>query len=107
MYPRRVFAALGLAAAGLTFAMITPAAADSLPSAIAVTTDEQDCHETNVSRAVLTSGLDPLVPDRYSLLQISPTASRLVVTTATCDRVSVDGQPVVGHDKPTTVTIGT
>ena len=102
-----VFVALhGLAAAGPTFAMTLPADANEVPSAAAVTTGEQDCRETNVTRAVLTSGLDPLVPDRYRLLQITATASRFIVTTVTCSQVSVDGQPVVGHDKPTTVTIG-
>ena len=85
--------------------MSAPASADTLTS-MAATTDEQDCREANVSRAVLTSRLDPLVPDRYSLLQITATASRLALTTYTCARVSVDGQPVAGHDKPTTVTIG-
>ena len=106
MYTRRVIAALGLAAASLSVAMAPPAVADELPSAAAVTTDEQDCRETNILRAVLTSKVDPLVPDRYRLLQITPTASRLIVTTYTCSQVSVDGQPVVGRDKPTTVSIG-
>ena len=106
MCARRVIAALGMAAAGLTLATPMPAsAADAVPSAVVVT-DEQDCRETNVARAVLTTGLDPLVPDRYSLFQLNATASRLIVTTYTCSRMSVDGQPVVGHAKPSTVTIG-
>lgn len=106
MYARRTIAALALATAGVSLAMSTATAADTLGSAAAVTMDEQDCLEAGVSRAVLTSGLDPLVPDRYSLFHINATASRLVLTTYTCSQVSVDGQPVVGHDKPTTVTIG-
>jgi hypothetical protein len=107
MYTRRVIAALGLAAAALTTGTTMPASADEPQPAAAVTMDEQDCRETNVGRAVLTSGLDPLVPDRYTLLRISPTASRVIVTTYTCAEVSMDAQPVVGHTKPTTVTIGT
>jgi hypothetical protein len=106
MHITRTLAALGLVATGLTLATTAPATAEDLPSTAVVTTDEQDCRETNIARAVLTSELDPLVPDRYTLLRITPTASRFFVTTYTCSQVSVDGQPAVGHDKPTTVTIG-
>ena len=106
MHIKRTLVALGLVAAGLTLTTTAPAAAEDLPSTAEVTTDEQDCHETNIARAVLTSELDPLVPDRYTLVQVGPIASRFFVTTYTCSQVSVDGQPVVGHAKPTTVTIG-
>lgn len=103
---RRAIAAVGLTA-GFTAWLAPPVAAEPTPTpAAAVAMDEQDCSETNVSRAVLTTGLDPLVPDRYTLARITPTASSLVVTTYTCNQVSVDGQPVVGQDKTTTVTIG-
>jgi hypothetical protein len=105
MHTTRTLAALGLVATGLTLATNAPATAELLSSAV-VTTDEQDCRETNIARAVLTSELDPVVPDRYTLLRITPTASRFLVTTYTCSQVSVDGQPAVGRDKPTTVTIG-
>jgi hypothetical protein len=99
-------ATLGLVTSAFTLVAAPPAGADGRSSTAQVSTDEQDCRETNVVRAVLTSGLDPLVPDRYSLLRLGPSASRFVVTTYTCSRVSVDGQPAVGHDKSTTVTIG-
>src|SRR5688572_24749988 len=107
MCARRVIAAVGLAAASLVLATPTTAAADPLAPAPAVMMDEQDCLETNVARAVVTSKLDPLVPDRYGLANLNANASRFIVTTYTCSQVSVDGQPVAGHDKPTTVTIGT
>jgi len=106
MNRRQAIAALGLATAGLTALMTTPAAADAFPAPAVTSLDEQNCRETNVARAVLTSGLDPLVPDRYTLRQLTATASSLVVTTYTCAEVSVDGQPVVAHDQPTTVSIG-
>lgn len=106
MHLRRVIAALGLAAASLAVPVTAPAAADAAAAAAGVTMDERDCRESNVSRAVLTSELRQLVPERYQLLQVGPIGSRLVVTTYTCSRVSIDGQPVVGRDKSTTVTIG-
>lgn len=102
----RTLAALALVAAGLALAPNAPAGAEDRPSTALVTTDEQNCHETNILRAVLTSQLDALVPDRYTLLRITPTASRFIVTTVTCFQMSVDGQPAVGRDKPTTISIG-
>jgi len=107
MFARRVVVAVALAAAGLILATPMAAAADPLPPPPAVTMDEQDCLETSVARAVLTSKIDPLVPDRYALANLNANASRFIVTTYTCSQVSVEGQPVAGHDKPTTVTIGT
>jgi hypothetical protein len=102
----RTLAALALVAAGLALAPHAPAGAEERTSGALVTTDEQNCYETNITRAVLTSQLEALVPDRYTLLQITPIASRFTITTVTCSRVTVDGQPAVGRDKPTTITIG-
>jgi hypothetical protein len=107
-----ILAVLGLAATALAVATTSPAAAEdpTSSSAAAVTTDEQDCHETNIARAVTTASLRPLVPSRYDLLTPNPavnTTGRITVFTYTCFGVSVDGQPVVGRNKPTTVTIGT
>ena len=106
MYARQAIVTLGLAVTGVNLTVSYPAVADESSEEAAVTTAEVGCRETNVPRAVLTSGLDPLVPDRYTLLRTTATASRLTVTTYTCSEVSVDAQPVVGQDKPTTVTIG-
>jgi hypothetical protein len=110
MHLTKTLAALGLAATGLAVATTTPAVADDPPSttAAAVTTDEQGCHETQIQRAVTMSSLRPLVPTRYGLFPVNPagTTGRITATSYTCAAVSVDGQPVVGRDKTTTVTIG-
>jgi hypothetical protein len=102
----RILVAFGLAATVLTLTAVPAIAEDPTSTVAAVTTNEQDCHESSVTRAVLTSKLRELVPARYTLVQVGPVASRFIVTTYTCSQVSVDGQPVVGNDKPTTVTIG-
>ena len=102
MYTRLLVAASGLVA--LTSAALHPAAAQDAPL---VSTDERSCVETNVARAVTTTGLDPLVPDRYTLTAVSPTASRLIVITYTCEAIEVDGAlPQESPAGPTTVTIG-
>lgn len=121
MHITRTLAALGLAATALAVATTSPATAEDDPTTAtteavtdvgtaAVTTNEQDCHETNIARAVSAALLRDLVPARYDLLAPNPavpTTGRITVLTYTCFGVSVDGQPVVGRDKPTTVTIGT
>ena len=107
MHLTRTLAALGLSATGLAVATSTPAIAEDPPtSAPAMMTTEQDCHETNINRAVSFDGLRSRVPDRYALFRLPAGSGRLTVTTYTCSAVSVDEQPVVGNDTPTTVTIG-
>jgi hypothetical protein len=98
---RRVIAILCLLVAAT--AGVSPAAADERAP---ITTDERDCVETDVARAVTTTGLDPLVPDRYTLSGVSATASRLIVITYTCQRVDVAGSlPLEPDGGLTTVTI--
>jgi hypothetical protein len=102
LMPRRsLTAVLGLLAAATVG--LSPAAADE---GAVVSTDERDCVETGVARAVTTAGLDPLVPERYTLLAVSATASRLTVITYTCQDTAVTGSlPLKSDGEPTTVTI--
>jgi hypothetical protein len=65
---------------------------------------ENDCFEVLVLRTVVTAEVAELVPERYGL-PATPTTT-LYLYSYTCRSVSVEGQPQVGRDKTTTVTVG-
>ena len=71
-----------------------------------VVTSNEDCHEVIVPRAVSTSGLRALVPDRYDLVTLSATASRAYVITLTCESVRVEPGGDSSPARRTTITLG-
>src|SRR6478735_3986946 len=107
MHTKRILAALALAAVGLTWRPAAPAGAatpDSRPGPSWATTQESDCFEVLTQRGVKTTEVDLLVPERFGLPATATTT--LFLHTYTCRQFSVDGQPQVGRDKTTTITIG-
>lgn len=97
-------------AAAVTTSLVGLLAAGPLAPAHAertrVVSVQEDCHEVAIPRAVTTSGLRQMVPEHYSLFPVSPTASRLLVTTVTCESVRVAPGSDQSPARRTTFTIG-
>ena len=67
---------------------------------------QEDCHAVGIPRAVTTSGLRQLVPERHTINTLTPTASRLLVTTVTCESVRVEPGSEQSPARRTTYTLG-
>jgi len=110
MHARRILAAATLVVGNLTLPTTT-ALAEMVtapnPSPGVAVTDENDCFELAITRQGDLAATREAVPARYSLTTVlGGTASALWLHTYTCRDLTVDGQPAVGGNGETTVTIG-
>ena len=97
-------------AAAATASLVGLLAAGSLAPAHAERTSvvsvQDDCHEVAIPRAVTTSGLRQLVPERHTINTLTPTASRLWIITVTCESVRVEPGSDHSPARRTTYTLG-
>jgi len=103
MHTRRLIAALGLAAAALASTATT---ATAEPTPTKASTAENDCSEIAITRATNAPDAQAVIPSRYGISETNPGVGRLFVHTYTCQALTIDGQPVVGGNRPTTISIG-
>jgi hypothetical protein len=103
MLTRMFWATLLLVAA---LAVSAPATAADPPGRATTTTAESGCVELIVARAGLITAVRELVPDRYTLSTLNANATRMNLTTYTCERIDLGGAPATDGAQPTTVVIG-
>ena len=110
MHQTRPHRRAAVAAAAVTASLVGLLAAGPLAPAHAertrVVSVQEDCHEVAIPRAVSTSGLRELVPERHTINTITATASRLWIITVTCQWVRVEPGSDRSPARRTTYTLG-